>query len=717
MSLNLSRKLFVLGLLVAPATLAGAAQAPPAPEQGRPATAEAEPAPTFPAGVDLVTVDVVVTDKKGNPVPNLPREAFTVQEDGTPQAISSFEAVKMPPAASATTPERPRVSTNTVPVARTGRSFVIVFDDIHLAPFQAHRAKAAVAEFLKGGVREGDLVTLIATGGGVWWSTRMEAGRDELITLLKRLDGRLMPQAGPDRMSDYEAMRIHVYHDVQAEQRVARRFETYGVSNRSGMGDSYNPMYADGDPMVRGRASEIYYQAVSRNRITLEVLERSLNALAASKGRKGLILVSEGFIYDPNLDEFKRVTQASRRSNVAMYFLDTRGLGGLPSYTSAEFGPAIDTQDIGAAFMESIEASEGAESLAADTGGFSVKNTNDLLGGIKRIADESQSYYLVGYNSSNTARDGRFRKIQVKVAGKGLKVRARKGYYAPLEGGKAADRKPGVDPNIQAALDSPYEQEDVPLRMTSYVMGETLLGKASVVVAADVDVAKFGFEEKDARLHDTLEYLLVVAHRESGEYFRYDQKVEMKLRPETRDRLNRTWYGVVKDFELAPGGYQAKIVVRDKNTGKIGTVVHEFEVPDLTQFRVSTPVLTDVVQPSEENQSIPRPLLLARRTFGAGVMLYASFEVHGAAKDKKTGMPVVSAGYVIRRREGGVVTQAAPTLITPTSLGKVSRMIGAPLEAGPGEYELVLTFNDTIAGKTLEVREPFSVAADIPPAG
>jgi VWFA-related protein len=717
MSLNFSRKLFVLRLLVAPAALSGAAQAPPAPEPAPPAVTEAEPAPRFPSGVDLVTVDVVVTDKKGVPVPNLPREAFTVQEDGAPQAISSFEAVKVPPAASAVTPERPRVSTNAVPVARTGRSFVIVFDDVHLAPFQAHRAKAAVSEFLKGGVREGDLVTLIATGGGVWWSTRMEAGRDELITLLKRLDGRLLPQSGPDRMSDYEAMRIHVYHDVQVEQRVSRRFETYGVSSRAGMGDSYNPMYADGDPMVRGRASEVYYQAVSRNRITLEVLERSLHALEASKGRKALILVSEGFIYDPNLDEFKRVTQASRRSNVAMYFLDTRGLGGMPSYTSAEFGPAIDTQDIGAAFVENLEASEGAESLAADTGGFSVKNTNDLVGGIKRIADESQNYYLVGYNSTNTARDGRFRKIQVKVAGKGLRVRARKGYYAPLEGGKAADRKPGVDPNIQAALDSPYEQEDVPLRMTSYVMGETLLGKASVVVAADVDVAKFGFEEKDARLHDTLEYLLVVAHRESGEYFRYDQKVEMKLRPETRERLNRTWYGVVKDFELAPGGYQAKIVVRDKNTAKIGTVVHEFEVPELTQFRVSTPVLTDVVQPSEEGQNVPRPLLLARRTFGAGAVLYASFEVHGAAKDKKTGMPVVSAGYVIRRREGGVVTQAPPTLITPTSLGKVSRMIGAPLEAGPGEYELVLTFNDTIAGKTLEVREPFSVAADAPPAG
>jgi hypothetical protein len=167
---------------------------------------------------------------------------------------------------------------------------------------------------------------------------------------------------------------------------------------------------------------------------------------------------------------------------------------------------------------------------------------------------------------------------------------------------------------------------------------------------------------------------------------------------------------VVKDFELAPGGYQAKIVVRDKNKGQVGTLVHEFEVPDLTQFRVSTPILSDVVQPSEDAQSIPRPMLLARRTFSAGATLFASFEVHGAEKDKKTGMPVVSAGYVIRRREGGVVTQSAPTLITPTSLGKVSRLIGAPLQGGPGEYELVMTFNDTVAGKTLEVREPFTVA-------
>jgi hypothetical protein len=79
-------------------------------------------------------------------------------------------------------------------------------------------------------------------------------------------------------------------------------------------------------------------------------------------------------------------------------------------------------------------------------------------------------------------------------------------------------------------------------------------------------------------------------------------------------------------------------------------------------------------------------------------------------------MPMVSAGYVIRRREGGVVTQSPPTLITPTSLGKLSRLIGAPLPTA-GDYELVMTFKDTIAGKTLEVREPFSVAGETPTAG
>jgi VWFA-related protein len=707
----------VFALFLAAALPAVLAAQTPAPS---PSEAPAEAAPSFPAEVEQVTVDVVVTDKKGVPATGLTEADFQIFEEDKPQKIATFDAVVVPAAASATPRARPRISSNVTEEMRTGRSFVVVFDDIHLTPFMALRAKAAVAEFLRTGVREGDRVSLVATGGGAWWTTRMEAGRDELIAMLKRLDGRHIPDIGPDRMSDYEAMRIHVYRDPQTEQVVARRFETFGASGQSGRnsGGASDMNMLEGDPMVRGRASEVYYQSVSRNRITLQVLQRVLQSLAANKGRKSVILVSEGFIYDPNLDEFKTALIASRRSNAAIYFLDSKGLQGSTPYMTAEFGPSIDNQDLGAAFLDQMQEAEGAESLAIDSGGFVVKNTNDLARGISRIADESRSYYLIGYSPTDARRDGRFRKIQVKLVGrKGLQLRARKGYFAPVDaaaaaagGGKPAP-KPGVDPAVQAALDSPYDEKEIPLRMTSYVFNETLLGKASTLVTTEIDLRPFAFEEQEGRSVDTIEFLLVVAHRESGEFFRYDQKVEMRLQAETRAKLAQTWYPIVRDFELAPGGYQAKIVVRDKNSGRIGTVVHEFEVPGLSEFRVSTPVVSDTLQTSEDQKATPRPAVTARRTFARGSTVYASFEVYGAGRDKPTGMPRVVNGHTIRRADGTVVATVNPTRITPTSLGKLSRIIGSPLgDAPPGEYELVLSFQDEVSGKTLELREPFTVA-------
>ena len=302
-----------------------AAQTPsPAPS---PAPAEAG-TPRFPAAIEQVTVDVVVTDKKGVPIPGLTEADFQILEENKPQKIVGFESIEVPATVSAVAPTRPKISTNLAPEIRTGRSFVIVFDDIHLAPHQAQRAKGAVAEFLRTGVREGDRVSLVATGGGAWWTTRMEAGREELMALLKRLDGRHIPDTAPDRMSDYEAMRIHVYRDPQVEAAVSRRFETFGAGGGAAANRAQEGGFGDGDPMVRGRASDIYFQSVSRNRITLQVMQRVLNSLAANKGRKSVILVSEGFIYDPNLDEFKGTLMASRRSNAAIYFLDTKGLAG-----------------------------------------------------------------------------------------------------------------------------------------------------------------------------------------------------------------------------------------------------------------------------------------------------------------------------------------------------------------------------------------------------
>ncbi len=387
---------------------------------------------------------------------------------------------------------------------------------------------------------------------------------------------------------------------------------------------------------------------------------------------------------------------------------------------TAQFGPALDERDVGFAFSENIEASEGAESISADSGGFSVKNTNDLNKGIQRIADESRMYYLIGYNPSNTARDGKFRKIQLKLAQgpdkKGLQVRARKGYYAPSEGKTAFTPKPGApDPAFQAAVDSPFDRDDLPLRMTSYVFDETLLGKSQAVIATDLDVRGLTFDEKDKRFYDTVEFLLVVAHRETGEFFRYDQKVELKLQASTRDKLQKTWFPLIRDFELKPGGYQAKMVVREKSTGRIGTVVHEFEVPDPSTFRISSPLISDTLQPPKEGESqgAKRPVMLARRTFEQGATLFCSLDVYGAQKDPKSGMPQVAMGYVVKHvSDGSTAMRLDPTPIRPTTLGRLSRIIGFPLDkTEPGEYELVLQIQDAISGRAIEQREPFTIVA------
>jgi len=694
--------------------VAFAQTAKPTPGQAQTAPAQETP-PSFPAGVEQVVVDVVVTDRKGKPVAGLTPDDLIVSEDGSRQSIVSFEAVELPesPAPVALPAAPPRVSTNTASAAQRSRAFVVVFDNLNMTPMRARDAKGAVASFLAKGVRDGDYVTLISTRDSTWWTARMSRGRDELVGIVKRLEGRRQPDMSSERMSDWEAMRIHLSRDPTVIARVLRRYEMYGVQHGTGEFDLNQPFYDSiENPYVTAKATEIYYQATARTNATLEILERALNGLASAKGRKSLILVSEGFIDDTNLQRFKRVYQASRRANAAVYFLNARGLEGMPSAFTAQFGPPLDNQDIGFALAESFEAVGGSENIAANTGGFTVKNTNDLDAGIQRIADETRVFYLLGYVPTNTARDGGFRQIEVGLRdGKGRTLRARKGYYAPSATGEttAAPAKRGMDAVFQAALDSPWLEDGIPLRMTAYVGKPGLGDKNSVQVVAEVDIQGFELPEIAGRHQGRLEFLIVVAHRESGEYLQYDHTVEMNLLPATRERLRLTWLPIVREFELQPGHHQAKMIVRLAGRERVGSVLHDFEVPPLDAFRVSTPILSDS---AEGSPGRPQPTLLARREFARGAQLLCQFDVFGASRDAQ-GMPRVIQAAEVRRVDGPVYVSLPATPIQPTSLGELSRLFGVILDdAAPGDYEVVLTFRDELTGKTLELREPFRV---VPP--
>ena len=268
-------------------------------------------------------------------------------------------------------------------------------------------------------------------------------------------------------------------------------------------------------------------------------------------------------------------------------------------------------------------------------------------------------------------------------------------------------------------MDSPFDIPAIPIRVSAYVFDETTIGKLSTLVTAEVDVRGFAFTQKDERWNDTLELFMVTVHRESGEFLRVDQAIEMKLSQGTKDRLGRTWYPIIREFELKPGAYQAKIVVRDRNSGRIGSATHEFIVKEPIEFRTCTPVVSDTLEPKKDPKDAPRPAIVAHREFESGSSVYVLLDIYAAEKDAKTAMPQVSMGYEVRRVSDGTLwTSVEPSVIRPTSLGKVNRLVGFKLEdAPPGEYVIVMDVADEIGNRKLQMREPFTVTPAPPKPG
>ncbi len=464
------------------------------------------------------------------------------------------------------------------------------------------------------------------------------------------------------------------------------------------------------EPYIESRAAAVYSDAVGRNRVTMGVLERALDALRTTRGRKSVILVSKGFIHDQETRGFKDVTEAARRSNVAIYFVDARGLVASTTNFTASEGSPVDARDIGATYADIALDAEGAVSMAETSGGFAIRNTNDLGAGLARISRESRSYYLIGYVPQNDRADGRFRRIEVKVGRPGVRVRARQGYYA-VDARVAAAANPGdLDPDVRRALDAPRDLADLPVRATALVFDQVGAG-ARVVVAADVDPKYFQLEPDDQqRLHGVVELAVAATHLGTGHVYRFEQTTELNLRPETKRQLDVWWYPVSRDFTLPAGPYQARVVVRDRNSGRMGSVTHEFEVPVLEGFRVSSPILTDQIQADAAGVAVPKPVLVARRRFASGTTLFCQFTVYNAALAAATRQAQVSATWVLRRADGGVVRQSESRTLTPAADGALTRLYGITL-AGltPGDYELVLLVRDELQVKTVELREPFAV--------
>jgi VWFA-related protein len=712
----LSRRLTCL-LLVLATPQTGLAEAP-------------QQVPSFSAEVELITVDAVVVDEQGRPVSGLTKDDFVVKEDGKAQPIASFEAFtadeQAPPAV---TP----VATNTGG-SGPGRVFGVVVDDIGMTAPLVEPTRDALLAFFRKSLRDGDEVTYATTSGDTFWSSRIPEGRADLEAVLARARGLKESAREMAWMTDYEAFWIAEHEDApglssDSSPSVSGRGQPTRATTSA---DANHPGGQRGpksrvmqrwlnsdvclasvcESMVRNRAVEVDNLRRRRTAMTIAALRREIEALAPIRGRKSILLLSQGFLDDGGR-ELRDVVASSREANAAIYFVDLDGLTALSEHEGAQaFGMPEDPRDRSQMTFEAHSlADAGTEDIADESGGASIRGTNDITGAVADIAEESRVFYLLGFYPPDGKSEREWRKLKIEVKRPGLTVRARRGYTLKLpdEPGDKKDKKKDKDAlpvSVARALDIVHPLPGLPLRAMSYVLEPRENGLTHVVLAGEVDTSRLQYATtKDARTAK-LEVTAVAVSRDSGRGFRHDDTLDVAAKD-----ASPGWRSFVREFELPAGVNQVRLVVRDPVSGVLGSVTQRLEVPAAGGLRLSTPILSDHLAPAQSAADKPRPALVATRTFAPRGALYCQFEVFGASMSGAGGGRV-SAGLEVLGPGGAVVRRADPSPIAADPSGRVIRVLGLGLDGFPqGSYELVLRVEDQLGGASVERREPFVVSA------
>ncbi|HXK10796.1 MAG TPA: VWA domain-containing protein [Vicinamibacteria bacterium] len=362
--------------------------------------ASTEEPPRFPATAEIVRIDAVVLDVADHPVAGLTAADFTVEENGKPREIASFEPIVVRPAESAPEGLQPAsVSTPLRLEPQDGRALLIYFDDIHVSPASAEWVRHNLGPFLEREVRPGDVVTIVTPHGGLWWTARTPWEHAQLPAVVARLIGQYTANPFKDEGGgDWSAMQSVEYGQKIGEGR-----------------------HTDTDTFSLSRGEGRYGMALLRIRRSLNGLERAIASLDGFRGRKSVIIYSEGFVLSPQLPDYERIVDQCRRAGVTLFVQDPLGLQTLRATAESSRGTGAPTS---AANAEA--ASAGSTHIALATGGRAFA-LNDATEAVARVLEESKAYYLIGFRPAE-GRPGE-RSLRVRVRRDGLRVQARNRYY------------------------------------------------------------------------------------------------------------------------------------------------------------------------------------------------------------------------------------------------------------------------------------------------
>jgi VWFA-related protein len=567
---------------------------------------------------ELVLVNVVVRDKQGKPVTDLTRDDFTILEDGKPQRVSSFdfENLDMQPIMAGAGPSQEAKNGPVAPVkpiltakdadqALSNKRVIVLFFDLgSMAPDETERSVQAAKKYVQTKMTSADLIAIVTLGSSLRLDQDFTGDPARLLRVLNRFSH-----------SEGQGMENGTTGDAE------------GLTDT---GDAYTP-------------DETEYNQFNTDR-KLQALQSLCQVLAKFNQKKSIIYFSSGMTQTgiENQSALRAAVNTAIKANVAIYTMDSRGLeaqppGGSASTASLHGAAMYNGGAVQSQFDANFASQETLTTLSGDTGGKAFLDTNDLGQVFDRVQRDTSVYYVLGYKSSNALRDGKYRRIQVKVNRAGMNLEFRKGYYAPkdYQHFNAEDKEQQMEDELASELPN----TDVALYMAAsyFRMDERrfYVPVALVVPGSQIPFTKGG--DKDKATLDIIGAVLDELKRPVGSV---RETVKLSLDASQEVRRKNVQYST--GFLLAPGKYHFKFVVRENQSGRLGSFETDFVVPDIRKapLRMSSVVLASQRQPATKktqnplvrdgNELVPN----IAHVFTSDQHLYFFYEVYDPAKDK-----------------------------------------------------------------------------------
>lgn len=541
------------------------ATAPPPPQENKTEVETRDTPATFKVRVNLVLVRVVVRDQFGKVVENLHREDFALTDDRKPQVISFFNVEtpvsrSIPVTAASSNGAEAEGGAPVAPIPAMPQRFVgILYDDVHIDMADAVNVRAATANLL-GSLAATDRVAIFTTSGQKTqdFTSDRELLKQALLGIVPRsMTGRVGAGTSCPDISYYHADLIVNKSDQQAlDIAVAETVDCmFG-------GDQTKVPFAR--PIAASAAQTALTQGDTDTEYAYRHMEDAMRRLAAMPGQRVLVFVSPGFIMSKLLTESAGAIDRATRANIVIDTIDARGL-----FTPDVMGDIADppggsfhVQGPKALYRTEAQAAQSyiLGDLAAATGGTYFHNRNDLDEGFRQAVAAPPVSYVLGFSPQNLKLNGAYHTLKVTMAAKQkYNLQARKGYFAPS---KAQDPAETAKQEIQEAIFSQDEIHDLPVELQTQFF-KTDQSQVKLSVIAHLDLKSVKFRKADGRNRDDVT-LATAIFDENGNFIIGGEKIiEMRLMDGTLERLGQRGINVKSSFDVKPGSYLVRLVVRD----------------------------------------------------------------------------------------------------------------------------------------------------------